>query len=515
MQQFLGIYGGFELISNYDLIFTLSEIGVAFLLFMVGLEINFKHLKEVKEVAIVGALIKSFIVFAISVIITQFIGMSTIESVYVGLIVLFSSTMVIIKILSDTKQLETLHAKIVIGFLLIQDILAIIAIFVLTSLGSFSIFPFITSTIIAGLLIFVLVVAGELIWPRVFKHITDSRELLFMSAIAICFLFAIIFNFLGFSIAIGAFIAGVTLGNLQFHFEIIGRLKSLRDFFLVLFFVSLGMQLTGIFEKEMLLLLLIMTLLVLIIKFGYKKNTSFLTGLYLGNISEFSLILAAQGMALGHISQSLFTITIFLAIITIGLSEYFSIYSHKIMHAVSEKISFLESLHIRKMQKQPLKQLKATTVLIGCNRIGTSVLHKLLKAKTIPLVIDFNPKLIKTLMQQKIPYIYGDISNDEILDVVDFKCAKLIISTINDADATIHLLRKAKGINKKVVVIVTAFHIKDALELYNEKADYVLLPTHLSAEHIGLLLDKNILKALKKKKEHHIKELKRQFTMML
>ncbi len=518
-QQLFGMHDGFLLIQNQELIRTLSEIGVAFLLFMVGLEINFKQLKEVKEVTIIGALLKSVLLFFITIGLTWLFHLTLLESAYLAIIIVFSSTMVVMKILSDQKIVDTLHAKIIIGILLVQDILAILVLFTLTSSGSFSLIPFLSSTAIATLFIFCLIVLGSFVWPRLFRHISDSGELLFLSAVAVCFFFAILFNLLGFSIAIGAFIAGITLGNVEYHFEIIGRVRAIRDFFLVLFFVSLGMQLTAFPEQKYWLLLGALFLLVTVVKpliimivvslFGYHRKTAFLTGMFLGNISEFSLIIAAQGLALGQVSQPLFTIIIVLALLSIGMTEYFAVFSSNIVHIILPYLGFLDRFQFRKQKSETKKPIKASLVLIGCNRIGSSILHRLLKKRKKPLVIDFNPKVIKSLTEIKVPHLCGDISNNDILEQIDLKSVTMIISTITDYHATVSLLKKTKERKRNILVIVTASHLKQALALYEMKADYVLLPTHLSAEHISLLMTENLLKTLKKAKHHHRKELMR------
>ena len=216
------------LITNTEIIATLSEIGIAFLLFIVGLEIDFRKLANVGAISTIGGLIQVLLVFTISFIIALFLGFVQIEAVYLALVIAFSSTMIVLKLLSDKREIDTLHGKIIIGFLLMQDIIAIFVLSILTALNEFS-FLTLFYSIIKGVIVFLIAVfAGKYIFPTIFTFSAKSQELLFITAIAVSFLFSIFFNYIGFSIAIGAFVAGITLANLPYNLEIIGKIMPLR-----------------------------------------------------------------------------------------------------------------------------------------------------------------------------------------------------------------------------------------------------------------------------------------------
>jgi len=253
------------LITNTDVIITMSEIGIAFLLFIVGLEIDLRKLGDVGVVSTIGGLTQIMLVFTVSFIISIFIGFIQIEAVYLALIIAFSSTMIVVKLLSDKRQLDTLHGRIILGILLMQDIAAIFALSVLTTLSEFSLLALLLS-IIKGIVVFLIALfAGKSLFPVIFTFAAKSQELLFIAAISISFLFSILFSYIGFSIAIGAFVAGVTLANLPYNLEIIGRISSLRDFFSVLFFVSLGMELMlSTFESILKPLMIFLAITILI-----------------------------------------------------------------------------------------------------------------------------------------------------------------------------------------------------------------------------------------------------------
>jgi len=512
---------GFVLISDQSIIRTMSEIGIAFLLFMVGLEIDVKKLKDVERVATFGGFIQVAILFIIGMTVGQLMMFSKIDSIYIGFIVAFSSTMVVIKLLSDRKELDTLHGRIVVGILLVQDMVAIVGLLVLQSMGDNLLLQLSYSFFGGSALILTALVLNKFIFPTLFKYACQSRELFFLVSLSICFIFSLFFQKVGFSIAIGAFIAGVSLGNLPYSYEIIGRIKSLRDFFAILFFVSLGLQLDLSGIGSVILPLFVLILLVLVIKplaiiaivgfFGYKKRTSFLSGLSLAQISEFSLILVAHGMVIGHISpdSGLFTATILLAIISIALSTYFLKFEYALYTRLSKDLGIFEKLNTHEQKLEYLPKEKQEVVLIGYDRTGYSVFHKLIKLKQEFLVVDYNPEIIKSLIRQKIPCIYGDIGNVEILEKLDFSKIKYLISTIPDQGTSMLLVKKAKKANPSVVIFVTTYQVDDALKLYDSGADYVILPHFLGGHHASVLLEeasKDISK-LVKRKLRHIKEL--------
>ena len=205
------------LITNTDVITTLSEIGIAFLLFIVGLEMDIRKLKHVGMVASFGGIIQIVSVFTIAFIAALLLGFVVLESVYLALVIAFSSTMVVIKLLSDKKEIDTLHGKIIVGILLLQDIVAIMVLSVLATLSEFS-FISLSWSILKGLIALLIALAiGKYIFPKLFTFAAKSQELLFISAVSVSLLYSIFFNYLGFSIVIGAFVAGVSLANLPYN----------------------------------------------------------------------------------------------------------------------------------------------------------------------------------------------------------------------------------------------------------------------------------------------------------
>jgi len=510
------------LITERSIIAALSEIGIAFLLFSVGLELNLKKLKDIGNVATVGALMHMGLLFGASYVAFKlFLNYDNLTSIYIGLILMFSSTLVIIKLLSDKNELDTLHGRIIIGMLLMQDIVAIVALSMLNSIGHFTLGPIILM-FVKGVIIFLLgLFLAKLIFISVFKFAAKNDELLFILSIMAMFVFAIIYHYIGFSIVIGAFNAGLLLGSLPYNLEIIGQVKGLKDFFAVIFFVSIGLELIPVSISSILLPLGVMLGLTLIILplltlfllalFGYKKRTAFLTSISLAQISEFSLIIVAFGFNQGHINSEIFSLTILVAIITIGLTAYIIKFDDKLYQWFGKKLTIFDKLskHNKELISYLEEGAEHKVVLVGYDRIGYSILKKLHMLKKNVVVVDLNPDIIKHLIKKKVPCIYGDIGDIEIIKRLRLEEAELVISTVPNHHDSMLLIKKVREINPEATIIVTSYDAEDALELYNKGADYVVVPHFLGGEHISLILEEltTDLNKLLNIKISHIKAL--------
>src|SRR3989339_632725 len=462
--------GSFDFGNSTEIIGLFSEFGIAFLLFMVGLHLNPKVIKEIGTSALLiglGQIILTFLLtFVVSVKILNF---DLITSFYIGIALAFSSTIIIMKLISDQRQLDSLYGKISIGILIIQDLVAIIVLMLISSLSNG---VNITSFAIRGLLggaglVFLLFLIGFFILPKSMKIIAKSQELLFLFSICWCFIIGALFSLMGFSLEIGALIAGVILSISPYSIEISSKIRPLRDFFLIIFLF-----------KPLIIMLFMRA-------FNYTKRTNFLVGTTLAQISEFSLIILALGVSIGHIqSEILSTLTLTLVITTI-ISTYMIIYSEKFYSKVSDFIGILE----KKSVKQKINVTKNyDAILFGYNRIGFGILQSLKRIKKRYLVVDFNPDAITDLKKFNIPCIYGDAYDQEFLEELPLDKIKIAISTIPSFEINLLLIKNIRLINPESIIIVRAHQIKDALELYQAGASYVLTPHFLGGEYIAKMI---------------------------
>lgn len=507
---------GLKLISNSDVIMTLAEIGIAFFLFIVGLEMNISKMKMLGKPILLAGLGQIIFTFVLGFIVSRFM-FNSVTAAIVSLALTFSSTMLVVKLLSDKREIDTLHGRITIGILLIQDVVAIFALSFLQS-GSLS-SAFVVSAIVKGILLLAATFfISVFIIPWIFKLAAKSQEVLFITSVAWLFIVSIFAHYLGFSVAIGAFLAGISLAQLEYSFEIFSKLKSLRDFFSIIFFVSLGMMIAPSLPSNVTIPLILLLafvilgnpLIVMIIMglIGFSKKTSFLSGTGIGQASEFSLIIATQAFMIGKISQDALSLVAIITALTLIFSSYVIKYNRRIYEKLSNVLTIFEfrKKDIYAMAHSVEDNFDA--ILFGCDRIGYSILATLKKLKYKFLVVDFNPEVIHDLAGQKINCVYGDFDDVETVHKIDLKKPRLFVSTIPDFTANMKLLRNVRKINRNSIVFTTATNIGEALELYENGADYVIMPHFLGGEHASYIIEHLREKGLTKTKLKHIEELK-------
>ena len=506
-----------------DIISIFSDLGIAFLLFIVGLHLNPKVIKEIGTSSLVIGILQIAVTFAAGFLVAAYLlGFDIVSSAYIGIALSFSSTIIIMKLLSDQKQLDSLFGKISIGVLIIQDLVAVgVLMFVSSMANGTSFYNFAVQGLISGIgLIIILFLAGMFILPGITKSIAKSQELLFLFSVCWCFLIAALFAWRGFSIEIGALIAGVVLSISPYATEISSKIRPLRDFFLILFFIILGLGIQVSNIQSIITNAIIFSLIALIFKpvilmiftamFGYTKRTNFLTGTTMAQISEFSIIILALGLSLGHISSELVSTMTLTLILTITLSTYMIIYSNKFYNRMSKFASLFERRRIKKERKIH-KEYNA--ILFGYNRIGFNILRTIRKLRKKYLVVDFNPDIIANLSKMRIPCLYGDVYDPELLDELPLEKTELVISTVPDYETNELLIESVRARNSKAIVIVRAHTIDDAFELYKKGASYVLTPHFLGGQYLADMISKSKTneKKYSKAKDAHIKMLEERF----
>lgn len=523
---FIGPYG-LKLITQESLIKTLADLGIAFLLFMVGLELNVDRLKNVGRVSLGCGIGQIVVTFVLGFCLAMLLGFTQLESFYIGFALTISSTMIVVKLLSDREELDTLHGKIVLGTLLIQDIVTIMVLAILTTLDSFSVTSVVTASVIALGLVAVAILAGRYLLPPLVWFSSKSVELLFLTALAWFFAFSAFshtvflyfLNFAGSAVSIGSFLAGVSMASFPQNLEIVGRIRSLKDFFVTIFFVSLGMQVK--LQVPTIVTMVILSLFVLVLTpivvmticslFGYAKRTSLLTALALSQISEFSLILAAQGIAFGHISVEVFSLMTWTMLVTSTVSSYYIIYGNSIYNRLLPYLKVFDRFS-RNISEDTCKDKRVEVILFGCDRMGGMIIKTLQAMKKDFLVVDVNPKIIKSLISQGMHAVYGDVGDIEILEEINLDDASVVISTIPHLNENMLILEETKKRNRNAVVITTAQNSSNALKLYSKGSDYVIIPHMLGGEKASELLidymtNENELMYLKRK---HISRLENQ-----
>ncbi|MCX6801213.1 MAG: cation:proton antiporter [Candidatus Diapherotrites archaeon] len=484
----------------------LSELGVAFLLFSVGVETSIKKLFSLGKDVLIGTIAQVAAIIGAIFLLTVPLGLLSAEqAIFVGTILAFSSTMIVVKILSDKKEINTLKGRIMIAVLLIQDFLVVLLLPLLANISSFG-EPSILINILSKsvLLILSAIVLNKIVFPPLFKKAAEEQELLFLSGIATAFFFIGLSVILEMPIAIGGFIGGIALSTLPYNIEIFSKMRALRDFFVTIFFVTLGIQLNFHFGTLNPLLMLIILLTIFAIKplvlfiltllSGYGTKISTETGMMLGQVSEFGFVLAGIGLTtVGMNGEPIFSHELFSFIIAVvalsmiitpyiansssRLSAFVHSHAKKVPnHKKFSKLKKYFNRQIDSLEKLPNKwELKNHIIIVGSGMTGGTLAKALHPYKQV-LVLDSNPETVRNGIREGMNYAYGDPDNDEMLEKIDIKDAKLLVLAIPTHEKEVRFMEEAKKANKKIVVFATAHHFYEALDLYKKGADLVLMP---------------------------------------
>lgn len=485
---------GFRLITNQEEIALLSELGLAFLLFIVGLEIDLKKFaRSGRSSSIIGSL--QVIVSAVLLVAAaEALGFSGLTSTYLGVTLAFSSTMVVVKLLSDRNEIDTLPGRITLGILLVQDVLAIIVLAMQGNVNNPSLMPVALSLLYGVGLVAVSFGAAKFLLPRLFRLVAQDAELMLVLSIAWCFVLCWLAMEAGYSLAMGALIAGISISTYPYSHEVIVKIRSLRDFFVTLFFVALGMQivissvdtiLAGLALSVVIMLSRVLTIVPMarVLKLGTRVGV--LSAFQLSQSSEFSLVIAAIGVGLGHITTETVSLIAITLVVTSTMTTYFARMAHPFATTLARWIDRGAATPATDAPSGGHGQ-PGEIILLGCHRLGSAIVHELARTQRPIRVFDFNPVVLERLRNRDIPAVYVDISHLDAIEAAGLEEASVIISTVPDellrGTTNAALLRYLKARKVRAAVVVLADSAEHALDLYSEGADFVMTPSMTSAE---------------------------------
>lgn len=484
-------------ITNSQVFHVLPEMGIAFVLFLIGMELDLGEIKSLGAPILISALGQVLFTSLAGFFVASALGFNNTESVYLGLGLSFSSTVVVVKMLLEKRDLRSLYGKLSVGILLVEDLIAIIVLMIVSvdssdlSLGLQSSLPFLTLLIKIITLFVLTFVLSRFVLEKVFDAVAKSTELLFFTAITWCFLFTSIAVFSGFSTVIGAFLAGVALATSPYHIQIQGKIKPLRDFFLTLFFVYLGTQVSVFDLKTGWIAVGAFTLFALVIKpiiylillsfFGFRKHTLFLTSLNLSQISEFSLIVLLVGVQYSLVSPQALSVIAATGVCSIILSSVLISSSKRTYKLFDPILKFFEHKgRIHNIEAISEGMFDDHIIIIGAQRIGGPIVNYLSKTNIPFLVMDFNPTVVRELREKGVKVVYGDISDPEVLDSIQIEKAKLIISTASDVQDNQLLLEECVRRKTKATILVRAEEADHGEKLKRMGAHYIIMPEKVS-----------------------------------
>ena len=438
---------GFDIVQSTEHLELLSGLGVTLLLFLVGLKLDINLVRTLGAVALNTGLGQILFTSVIGFLICLALGLTPLASLYVAVAITFSSTIIIVKLLSDKRELDALHGRIALGFLIVQDLAVVIAMAVMSAITAGAAggdgFGGAMIGLAAGAVPFLLLwLFVSKVATRVLDGIAKAPELLIVFALGLAAAFAALGDYLGFSKELGGLVAGVALASTPFRESIASRLASLRDFLLVFFFISLGahldLRIVGDAVGEALALsafvLIGNPLIVMVIMgaMGYRKRTGFLAGLTVAQISEFSLIFVAMGVALGHVSAEAAGLVTLVGIITIALSTYMILYSQP-LYALIEKYLGIFERHIPHREGDIAAERqdeKYDVLLFGLGRYGKALHTKFSDYGLRVLGVDFDPDVIRQWRKAGGDAIYGDLQDPDMCETLPMDGVRLAIIAV-------------------------------------------------------------------------------------
>jgi len=505
---------GLHLVGDPTSITTVAEMGLILLLFIIGLEIDLKKLVAAGRPVVVAGALQVPICVALGLgffwLLGFRVGGGQFGLLYLAACMSMSSTLIVVKLLYDKFELDTLAGRITLGVLVFQDLWAVAMLAIQPNLTNPDFHPVLVSVPEGLLLVIWSLSVSRYILPRLFRSVAKSPELVLVSALAWCFFLAGAASTIGLSREMGALIAGISLSTFPYNVDVIAKATNIRDFFVTLFFVALGMQIPLPSPRLLLLVVaaagfLVLSRLVVVPLLYFSAmghRASLLPAINLAQISEFSIVIASLGLARGQIDASIVTIVI----LTFAVTSVTSTYLIRNNEAVQQRLSrLMRLLHISDVRgsREPEEDPEAGKyiVFLGFFRDASSIVHEFEewrrsgKSKLLDelLVIDFNPNVINELRKRGVACVYGDIAHIDTLHHAPISNAKLVVSTIPDdilrGTSNLRILKAARHVSPRAQVIVTTDHIPQAIEFYKEGADFVYIPRLQSAGQMAKLLE--------------------------
>jgi Kef-type K+ transport system membrane component KefB len=487
----------------------LSSIGIAVLLFVVGLKLDVGLIRSVGPVALATGLGQIVFTSLFGFLLALGLGFAPVKAIYIAVCLTFSSTIIIVKLLSDKREIDSLHGRIAVGFLVVQDIAVILAMILLTSFtaaGSGGIAAQGIRLLLVGTA-FVLGTVATMRWvmPPLLGRLAQNQELLVLFAVAWAVGLAALADGVGFSKEVGAFLGGVSIASTAYREAIASRLTGLRDFLLLFFFIDLGSGLNLTAAGVQLWPALVLSLFVLVGNplivvaimgvMGYRRRTGFLAGLTVAQISEFSLILAALGLRLGQIGEVEVSLITLVGVITIALSTYMILGSDQLYVWLQGPLRiFQRATPFSELKGSISGPAKVDVVLLGLGRYGSAIVRQLRADELSILGIDFDPQALRLAAAKGLPVQYGDSEDPEFTASLPLSSATVVVSTLPSLESNAAIRHGLESAGFRGHFIATAHDEAEVVKLELIGANRTLLPFLDAAERAAELIVDDLFK---------------------
>ena len=489
----------FGLVTATEQVALLAEVGIAVLLFLVGLKLDLHLIRTTGPVALLTGLGQVVFTSVVGFGIIWALGYDVVTAIYVAVALTFSSTIIIVKLLSDKRELDELHGRIAVGFLIVQDLVVVIAMIVITAIGvgsDHAVGGQVALTALRGVGFLVGVgLLARYVLPLVLERLARSSEVLVLFGLAWAVSVAAFSDWIGLSMEVGAFVAGVSLASTPYREALGSRLVTLRDILILFFFIDLGSTMEFGEAATQVVPALVLSafvlignpLIVMVIMglMGYRKRTSFLAGLTVAQISEFSLILAALALSIGHIGSEAVSLVTLVGIVTIGLSTYLILYSKQIYSRIAPHLSVFERSVPDKGIVDHVRGDPYDAVVIGGGRFGGSIASSLLADMDARvLVVDHDPQVLHKWRGRGAESLYGDISEPELIAVIPLTDVRVVICAIPDLSVNLTVLDSLRRMGYSGIIALTALSKREAVVLSDIEGVLVLRPFADTAEAV-------------------------------
>ena len=485
-----------DIVGETQTLTLMSELGLGFLLFLVGIEMNLDEIRDLLKPISIIAVGQTVLQTGLAFVVPYALGFGLFETFIIALCTVFGATPVIVKLLTEKDELQSLPGKLDVGVLVLQDIYLILIVALISS-GSLTQPEQILGTLvkIVGLIAGIGVVslaASRYVLKDVFKRISDNRHAFFIHSIAWAFLLISTAEYLGLSVEVGAFLAGLGLGQLPYREEIKERVRPLTDFFMVIFFSTLGLTLTvenlTAYWAEALAASVVMMagnfliMFYLIDRMKFTPRTSFIGSINMTQVSEFSLVVGALAVQQNYIGNDVLGYISLMALFTISSSTYLINYNKEIYQKIEHLLERFESEEKKDIEVETFTD---HVVIVGYDRSAERICRKLKERYDI-LVIDKDAGNTQKLSRSPYEYIYGDFKHGEIREGAKIQDAAFVISFVDEKAINIQILEDEEG---DAIKIVSAENFEDATEFYDLGADYVILENVLAGNRVGEYLE--------------------------
>ncbi len=510
---FVGILAGpavFGIVQAHEQIDLLAQVGVAVLLFVVGLKLDLTHVRHIGRVALATGLGQLGFTILFGFILLLLLGKGTMDAVYVAVALTFSSTIIIVKLLSDKRELDSLHGRIAVGFLIVQDIAVVLAMMAMSAMraGEGGTYGEVAVSLVlrvtaAGVLLFLLM---RYLLPRIVRAMARSQELLLLFAIAWGTGLASLGEWAGFSKEAGAFLAGFSLASTAYREAMSARLTGIRDFLLLFFFIDLGAKLDfstlgGELWPAAVLSAFVLIgnpLIVMAIMgyMGYRKRTGFLAGLTVAQISEFSIVFVAMGITLGHVGMEALGLTTLVGLVTITLSTYMILYAQRLYEWLSPWLQPFE-------RRVPFREIAVDdgeqgaghpqVIVFGLGRYGQRLAERLQGSGIRVLGVDFDPEVVRDERRALVPVRFGDAQDVDFVDALPLDGVPWVVSSLPDVDSVQALLHALEARGFKGNIAVVARDEAQGARLERLGGVTVLYPFRDAVDYVGDQLARQVL----------------------